>query len=347
MPDKKLLLSIDGGGIRGILPICMLIRLEEQTGRPARETFDFVAGTSTGAVIAASIAAGIPATRMLDLYLNRAGEVFIMKPWNLLKRIVFGHMYEAEKLHDVLASEAGDSILWSLNDSPIDIMVTAKRVSDGMPWYFVRDNPRNSGRTGKLRLLDCITASAVAPTYFDPWTVPEANPPPGHKPVGRLVDGGVGVAGNPVYQACVEAFYYAEGYEPAQTVTISLGTGRIDTNEDPGKPPLAILSWIEWVVSDLLDSANEQQTDITRRHFPDMAFYRLDPDLKALDPTITHGIGQDDIAAIPKLRSLGEKFADGIDWPAILAETDARFLITPERTLMRQYRAASVAKTGE
>jgi hypothetical protein len=338
MADKKYLLSIDGGGIRGILPICMLIRLEQQTGKLARETFDFVAGTSTGAVIAASIAAGIPATRMLDLYLTRSAEVFPQKPWNFLKRVVFGHMYDARKLHEVLASEAGDSIYWSLNNSPIDLMVTAKRVSDGMPWYFVRDNPRNSKRTGKLRLLDCVTASAVAPTYFDPWTVDEPNPPPGHKPVGRLVDGGVGVAGNPVYQACVEAFWYSEGYEPANTVMVSLGTGRVDSYSDPGRPPLAILSWIEWVVSDLLDSANEQQTDITRRHFPDMTFYRLDPDLKALDPSLKNGISQDDVAAIPLLRTLGQRYASSIDWDAILEEKDRTYLITPDRTLVRQYK---------
>jgi hypothetical protein len=45
MADTKLLLSIDSGGIRGIIPICMLMKLEEATGQPARDTFDFVAAT--------------------------------------------------------------------------------------------------------------------------------------------------------------------------------------------------------------------------------------------------------------------------------------------------------------
>jgi predicted acylesterase/phospholipase RssA len=72
---RRYLLSIDGGGIRGIIPAVALAKLETTTGRPTRETFSFVAGTSTGAIIAAAIAAGIPATRIVELYVDRAREV--------------------------------------------------------------------------------------------------------------------------------------------------------------------------------------------------------------------------------------------------------------------------------
>lgn len=56
------ILSIDGGGIRGIIPAKWLEKLEESFGRPLHECFDLVAGTSTGSLVAAGIAAGIPAT---------------------------------------------------------------------------------------------------------------------------------------------------------------------------------------------------------------------------------------------------------------------------------------------
>ena len=62
------ILSIDGGGVRGIIPAVLLAALERQTGRPARDTFDFVAGTSSGAVMTAGIAAGIPAEQMVSLF---------------------------------------------------------------------------------------------------------------------------------------------------------------------------------------------------------------------------------------------------------------------------------------
>jgi hypothetical protein len=120
---------------------------------------------------------------------------------------------------------------------------------------------------------------------------------------------------------------------------ISLGTGRFQSYKDPGGL-FAIIPWIKWTISELLDSANEQQTDLVQRHFPDMPFYRLSPDMKALDPTLEHGIGQDAIREIPRLKTIGEKFAATIDWEGILAGTDTQFLITHARTLPRQYQTA-------
>src|SRR5512138_1720738 len=231
---KRLLLSIDSGGIRGIIPAVALVKLEKTTGKLTRETFSFVAGTSTGAVIAAAITAGIPAARILDFYLHRTREIFARYPWTMIKRILFGSMYSSQKLHDLMADAMGPAQAWTLNDSPIDILITAKRISDGMPWYFVRDNPRNSGCTGHLGIVDCATASAAAPTYFQPWTIAEhREPSPPCERVGTLVDGGVGVTGNPVYQACIEAFDYTPGYKPEETIAVSLGTGRFRNRKEP------------------------------------------------------------------------------------------------------------------
>jgi hypothetical protein len=153
------------------------------------------------------------------------------------------------------------------------------------------------------------------------------------------VDGGVGVAGNPVYQACVEAFYFTGSYTPEDTTVISLGTGRFQSYSNPGGL-LAIIPWITWTLNELLDSANEQQTELVQRHFPEMPFYRLSPDMKAIEPSLKKGIGQDDIKAIPLLKRIGEKFAATIDWPSVLDGTDRRFLITPGRTLPAQYQTA-------
>jgi patatin-like phospholipase/acyl hydrolase len=167
---RKLLLSIDGGGIRGILPAYALVRLEQLTGKLARDTFSFAAGTSTGALISAAVAAGLPATKILDIYLNRTDEIFSPgPPFNTAKRLITGYMYSTRTLYKVIAEELGAASGWKLNDSPIDLLISAKRVTDGKPWYFVRDNPKNSRVTGRLSLVDCATASAAAPTYFEPW----------------------------------------------------------------------------------------------------------------------------------------------------------------------------------
>ncbi len=332
MPQR--LLSIDGGGIRGIIPAVALTKLESTTGRLTRDIFSFVAGTSTGAIIAAAIAAGVPATRILDLYLNRADEVFTgFPPLNTLKRIISGSMYSTQKLHDLIAEELGPAQDWKFNDSPIDLLITAKGVPDGLPWYFVRDRrPHNSGCTGGLGLVDCATASAAAPTYFEPWTLREG-PPPHCERIDALVDGGVGVAGNPVYQACVEAFYYTGGeYKPEETTTVSLGTGRSIATK---RRPAWILPWLEWVLGELLESPGEQQTEITWRLFPQMTFYRIDTKLK-------EDIALDDAGSANRLREYGERLAELIDWEAILAGTDTTFRVGPEQKLWPQYARSTV-----
>jgi len=301
---RKLILSIDGGGIRGIIPACALVRLEQLTGKPARETFSFAAGTSTGALISAAVAAGLPATQILDIYLNRTRQIFSPgPPWNTAKRVVTGSMYSAATLHRVLAQELGEASEWALNDSPIDLLISAMRVSDGKPWYFVRDNAKNSKVTGSLNLVDCATASAAAPTYFEPW--------PMQDPVsGKLVDGGVGVTGNPVYQACVEAFYYHDGYVPAETTVVSLGTGRYISVENPA----GLLGWLTWVLDTVLQAPEEQQTEIVARHFvPEgLKLYRH-------DFTMQEDIPMDDVGSIHKLRGYGEEFAKDVPWEEILA----------------------------
>ncbi|HET9589966.1 MAG TPA: patatin-like phospholipase family protein [Anaerolineales bacterium] len=327
MPRRHLL-SIDSGGIRGIIPAVALVKLENSTGKLTRDIFSFVAGTSTGAIIATAIAAGVPAVRILEMYTDRAGEIFRRHPWTIIKRILSGSMYSTERLNNLIAEEIGPAAAWKLNDSPIDILLTAKRIDDGMPWYFVRDNPRNSRCTGRLGIVDCTTASAAAPTYFEPWTITEASTPsPPCEPVGTLVDGAVGVTGNPVYQACVEAFEYTPDYQPAETITVSLGTGRFKKR----KQPRWIGGWLEWVMAELLASPGEQQTEITARHFPEMIFYRIDLELN-------ENIGLDDSGQVGRLLEYGERLAALIDWEAILAGTATEFRIASHNTLWEQYK---------
>ena len=324
---RRYLLTIDSGGIRGIIPAVALVKLENITGKLTREIFTFVAGTSTGAIIAAAIAAGVPAARILDFYLNRTKEIFNGSPLNYARMVLFGSRYSTKKLHDLLAEAVGPARTWTLNDSPIDILLTAKRISDGMPWYFVRDNPRNSGCMGRLGIVDCATASAAAPTYFQPWEIREDSTPRHCESVGTLVDGAVGVTGNPVYQACIEAFDYTSDYTPEETLTVSLGTGRFKKR----KQPRWVGAWLEWVLAELLASPGEQQTEITQRHFPQMPFYRIDLELE-------ENIGLDDSRKIDRLLQYGEQMAELIDWEAILAGTETRFRIGPTNTLGEQYR---------
>ena len=233
--------------------------------RPPGTSFDLLAGTSTGAILAAAVAADFSGERLMALYRTRGPQLFRQIPLvTLLRRIVSGHMYDTGRLRSVIVEELGDRSEWRINDVPADVMLTAKGLDDGHQWYFVKDRPGHEpGRTGGLPLVDCVTASAAAPTYFAPWPI---------ESIGLLVDGGVGVAGNPTYQACVEAFEYTDDYRPEETIVVSLGTGRFLDR----RRPTWLWSWVQWVLSELLRSPGEQQTELVQRHYPAARFYRID-----------------------------------------------------------------------
>jgi predicted acylesterase/phospholipase RssA len=316
----KRILSIDGGGVRGVIPAVTLAALEKEVSSPARDQFDFVAGTSTGALIAAAVALGIPAQTLVELYVDRAPKLFGKIPLiSTLRRIVLGHMYDVEELHRLIRRELGSPAADSrLNDVPRDILITAKGLTDGHQWYFVRDNNRNARRTGTLNLADCLTASAAAPTFFAPRAVAGIT--------GLLVDGGTGVAGNPVYQACVEAFLFTDAYPEPDTIVVSIGTGQFLKRPRP----TWLYSWLGWLLAELLRSPGEQQTELVDRHFPKATFYRIDLELP-------RDYSVDDATQMADLRQLGEKLAEKIAWPKILDGTDKHWLVRKGHRLPPEY----------
>ncbi len=300
MASKRALLSIDGGGIRGILPICALVELERQLNLQARQLFSFIAGTSTGAIITAALASGMPAADVLKLY-QRLGPSMFVRDWGLFARSLGSYKYSTVPLRKMLSEFVGDV---TLNELPVEVLITATRVSDASQWYFVRDNEINAGATGRLKLVDCVTASSAAPTFFEPYYVPT---------IGTCVDGGVGVAGNPVYQACVEAFDYSEGYVIADTRVVSLGCGFVKGGKNiPGN----LVQWIRWTIGELLDAPSQQQTQLVGRHFKVAANVRINPQLP-------YPIELDSISAIPELIRMGQSYAEQVDWRSIFGDLPA------------------------
>jgi patatin-like phospholipase/acyl hydrolase len=298
----KRILSITGGGIRGIIPCCVLVELERYTGKLTRECFDFVAGTSTGALLAAAVAAGIPAKQVLRIYTERAKEIFTPGPTLsaglMLSR---GYRYDSTNIARVLESEFREAAGWVLNDSPIRLLLTAMHVS-GHPWYFVKDGPKNSQVTGTCGLIDCAVASACAPTYFSPWYVH-----PGAIPIGWCYDGGVGVTGNPVYQACVEAILY-DDFTRGETQVLSLGTGFYPAHQV--NPPRGFLSTLSWAIDTLTSAPMDEQTQLVDRHYPGMQ--------KHFNWELPQPIVMADLNSIPALLEVGQAAAKGMDWREVL-----------------------------
>ncbi|MCK5634769.1 MAG: patatin-like phospholipase family protein [Anaerolineales bacterium] len=313
----KKILSIDGGGIRGIIPLACLVELEKLHGKPCREIFDMVAGTSTGSVISAGIALGISARGLLALYRELAKQAFQRLPLHQILFNLGNHRYSNTFIADTLDEIGADR---PLNSLMVDILITAKNLETSRTDFFVKDSPGNASLWGMMTLKDAVLASIAAPTYF-----------PAHSTevLGKehtWVDGGVGVAGNPVYHAVVEAIHYSAGlYPPGDTLVLSFGTGRRPHPIDARSA--SILKWGIWVLAEIMEDAGEWQTYVTRREYEwttriDLRRYQLDLTssiMRDLGVAVPEGvdvteIGLDAVWAADLLEDIGRAFAAKIDF---------------------------------
>jgi patatin-like phospholipase/acyl hydrolase len=294
-------LSIRGGGIRGIIPACCLIELEAQLGGLTREHIDYCAGTSTGALLTAAVAAGVPASQILTVYTERSQEIFT--PTGIAadgKQLIRGFKYDPKNLRDVLISVFGQAASWTINDCHIGVMISATAMN-GHNWFFVKDNQRNAKSTGAVKLIDAAVASACAPTYFDHWQIAGIQ--------GQTIyffDGGTGGTANPAYQACVETFDY-DDFVIGETKLTALGTGYFPGSNDP---PSGLVRTIEWTANTLVDTSEDWVDAAVKRQWPRV--------MQSFNPLLPSDIDEAGVSAIPALVEVGRKMAATMDWKQIL-----------------------------
>jgi patatin-like phospholipase/acyl hydrolase len=218
---KKTILTVDGGGVRGIIPLMALLKLERDSGRPCRDLFDFVGGTSVGALIAGAIAVGKSAAEIVEIYQRFVHAIFKMDYVAIAFRHGFRYLYDKTALRGLLRDTLGDV---RLNDLPVAVLFTVKDVARGETIFFVNRGP-GAAATGHARLAQVIEASAAAPIYFEP--------------VGDGVDGGVGVYGNTCYVATVEAMEYMSrgdpGWRDGNVIHCSFGTEMSSERRSAGR----------------------------------------------------------------------------------------------------------------
>ncbi len=235
-PGSKRILALDGGGIRGILTLQLLRRIEtlvrtrtgDSTGVLA-DYFDLVGGTSTGAIIAAALALGWDVNRIETVY--RALCTSIFEP-SWLRKGLLRPKFSAKPLRAALEREFGDVRLGG-SELRTGLAVVAKRLDTGSPWvlhnnprgrYFDRRPGSKSTPNKDYLLREVVRASTAAPTYFEPERISVAE-----DLEGAFVDGGVSPHNNPALQLLMLATLKGHGLEWAtgadQILLVSLGTG--------------------------------------------------------------------------------------------------------------------------
>ena len=279
---KNLAIAIDGGGIRGVIVTKALSILEEELERPLHELSTLYAGTSTGAIISASLAAGMTAKRIHELYEELGGDIFA-QGWRTFLFPLSRYRYSPRPLERALTAQFGDMRMKDLwKDLALrDIVITAFDLLTNetcfiKPWKLqYQDWP----------LVKAVMASSSVPTYF---------------PVveGRYIDGGVGSYANPCYLAAYE-LSFCLGWDPAETTLLSLGTGRSPNALRPGEPNrMAAWDWMEPILDAFLNSASDQQVRLVDTFFNKLDFRRFQVDMEEALP-------MDDPAALPILIEYG------------------------------------------
>ena len=226
MPKPIRILSIDGGGIRGIIPAMVLAELERKTGRPICRLFDLIAGTSTGGILALALtkagAAGQPqytAARLIELY-EKEGKTIFSPAWHRWPIIGFLYdlffvRYRARNLGRVLHMYFGDT---RLSEALTPLLITCYELHKRDPWLFKSERAKKAA-DHDFPMHIAARGTSAAPTYFPPLHLKA--PAPWHWY--GLVDGGV-YAQNPSMCAYIEAHSI---YPDARDfIVASLGTGQ-------------------------------------------------------------------------------------------------------------------------
>lgn len=291
--DHKVILCLDGGGIRGILTLQLLKKLEEIAGIPCYELFDMVAGTSTGGIISGLIATGRNASDIEELYINLVSEVF-KKRGPLSNRILNPPLYNKVNYRTELKKQVKETTLQNAcGESGIDLMITSKDITAGEETFFTcfGNNDEYSGTYKNVLLRAAMEATMSAPTYFNPLE--------------RFVDGGTTTYNNPTMAAVMEAVHYCPNskYELDKLTVFSFGTGTSiefikpeDTLDPKG---LDALFWLDLVMRESSQDASDMQVNLVRSGIiPALDFRRFE---LSLDETTIHKLPNRNISEVPDI----------------------------------------------
>ena len=231
-PGPKRILALDGGGIRGVVTLGFLARIEailrERHGREdlvLADYFDLIGGTSTGSIIAAALAIGMTVDQIRELYLAAGGDAFGTKlPFYARLRAT----YDKAPLERLLQQRLGTI---GMGDPAVrtGLCIVAKRADTNSTWPM-HNHPRGRYYEANRRvpLWQAVRASTAAPTLFVPelMEIPDRQGRP--QPV-AFVDGGVSMAVNPALQlfllATLQAYAFRWATGADKLLLVSAGTG--------------------------------------------------------------------------------------------------------------------------
>lgn len=318
----KKILSIDGGGIRGILPAAILAHLEKRLQLDKKDQqiriadcFDLLSGTSAGGILTCLYL--VPdkrentlsrpkysAEQIYDFY-RTLGPVLFKRPFGYLLRSGFGlfrSRYSEDALYDFSKKIIGDSYI---SEVMKDCLITSYDLSSRKALLFSRYSSKKYGDMADYKLCDIACATSAAPSYFIPAQIFAKDKSSRH-----LVDGGV-YAGNPAMCTLVEAIKLWPDESVNNFCMLSLGTGKVIRPYHHNKTKhFGYLHWLHPILDILMSSVSEtvdyQMQQIFMINGVKDKYIRIEPPILTADIRIDNASQRN----IQKLESAAKNFID-------------------------------------
>jgi patatin-like phospholipase/acyl hydrolase len=249
MTFKKKVLSVDGGGIRGIIPATIIAHIEKKTGKPIAQLFDLISGTSTGGILSLALtkpnwdgSSEFAAKDIVELYRNHGSEIFCERLPGPLDELIQAK-YGSENRESILKSYLGDT---PISAALTGVFITSYDIELRIPVFFVsrKELEVNDEYFEKIcdryTMLQAAMATSAAPTFFPPYPVQKFRKLEKifkdgsdelETPNYALVDGGA-FANNPASLALMEVMIShkiqtKEALHRNDVLIVSLGTGSL------------------------------------------------------------------------------------------------------------------------
>lgn len=311
--EKKVfkILSIDGGGIKGLYSTTVLSILEEKTKSKIVNNFDMICGTSTGGIIALALANGMSAKEIQNFYISEGPKIFStskFKQLNHLKRkfffirqLLFKSKFSNKALEKSLTKVFGDKTMGELKTL---LCIPSFNVSTGKPRIFKKSGYQTPFfRDEKLKIVDVALSTSAAPTYFPIHSINQD----------LYIDGGVW-ANNPSLCGLFEALehYVGEGKEYDSFEILSISSIAIPSGWSfTSKRSKSFANWKERLFNTSLDGqsffADHFLKNIINKITPSGEYLRIDsPTNLSKEHIDSIAMDKADEISINTLISLGE-----------------------------------------
>jgi uncharacterized protein len=277
MPRYRIL-SIDGGGIRGIIPATVLTELERQSGKRIFELFDMLAGTSTGGILTLALAmpgeggtARWRAEDVVDLYRENGPVIFDRSLWHRIEAAgsLLDEKYPSTGIESVLKRYFGECML---SQALVEVLVTAYDLEGRDAFFFKRRKAIEDREHDDYPMWEVARSTAAAPTYFEPFKLETTQVADYY----ALVDGGV-FANNPGMCAYADACRFEPG---AELVVVSLGTGQLERpiRYDDAKD-WGMVEWARPIIDVVFDGVADTTDYQLRQLMDEQRYFRLQTSL--------------------------------------------------------------------